>query len=255
LTTTPDLLSARRGEDRYAEERRQGELIATTDESAWGWNGPAGTLRADRRGDFMIRQARLAPGVSCLELGCGTGEFTQRLVKSNCDLTAVEISEATAQRCRERVGGRAKVVLGNIETGEGLTGMQFDAIVGVSVLHHLNLELCFKNTFALLKPGGRFAFVEPNMANPQVWAERHIGIVKKMRHVTAHETAFIAKRLRADFERAGLAVDICEPFEFLHPSTPGGLMPLVLTIERIASATPLRAIAGSVRISGYKPRA
>jgi SAM-dependent methyltransferase len=255
LSTTPELLSSRRREERYAEERRQGELIATTDESAWGWTGPAGTIRADRRGTFLIEQGRLAPGVKCLELGCGTGEFTQRIVTSGCDLTAVEISEMTAQRCRDRVGPSANVIIGNIETGEGLEGLQFDAIVGISVLHHVNLDLCFQAAFKLLKPGGRFAFVEPNMANPQVWAERHIGFVKKMRHVTAHETAFIARQLRAVFERAGLVVETCEPFEFLHPSTPKPLVPMMIGLERALSSTPLVAIAGSVRIAGHKPRA
>jgi SAM-dependent methyltransferase len=140
-----------------------------------------------------------------------------------------------------------------VETGEGLDGMSFDAIVAISVLHHLNMDLFFKATLPLLKPGGRFAFVEPNMANPQIWAERHIEWVKKMRHVTAHETAFTAKRLRSLFEKAGLVVDICRPFEFLHPSTPKPLMPLVLGIERFLSATPLLAIAGSVQIAGHKP--
>jgi 2-polyprenyl-3-methyl-5-hydroxy-6-metoxy-1,4-benzoquinol methylase len=245
-------LSADSSEKRYAEERRQGAALLSCgwEEAAWGWSGPAGTIRATRRSEFLIRECGLRAGVTCLELGCGTGEFTTRLLASGCTLSAVELSEATAAVCRKRTEGKAEIIVGNIETGEGLRGRAFDAIAGVSVLHHVNMDLCLKNTFALLKPGGRFAFSEPNMSNPQIWAERHIGFVKKWRHVTEHETAFRSKQLRQLFEGAGLTVTVCEPFEFLHPSTPGFCMGAVKLVERMIEATPLRAFAGSIRISG-----
>jgi SAM-dependent methyltransferase len=246
-------LSPATGEERYAEERRQGELIAAGREDAWGWTSPAGRLRAERRAAFLVRAARLGRGVRCLELGAGTGEFTARLVDSGCELVALELSETTAERCRERVGGRAEVVVGNAETGEGLGGRSFDAIVGVSVLHHVNMELCLAHTFPHLERGGRFAFSEPNLANPQVWAERRFEPLRRRRHVTAHETAFRARELRATFERAGLVVDTCEPFEFLHPATPPALIGAVRRLERALERTPARAIAGSVRIAGFRP--
>jgi SAM-dependent methyltransferase len=191
----------------------------------------------------------------CLELGCGTGEFTVRLVESGCELVAVELSDATAAVARERVGGRAEVVVGNVETGEGLNDREFDAIVGVSVLHHVDLDATLEHTFARLRPGGRFAFSEPNLANPQVWAERRIGLLRRLRHVTPHETAFRAAELRAHLERAGFEVDACEPFEFLHPSTPRWLIRPVTRVERGLERTPLRALAGSLRISGARARA
>jgi SAM-dependent methyltransferase len=248
-----DGLSVDTSEERYAAERRQGDAIAAGHEDAWGWSGPAGRLRAERRAEFLIEAAHLEPGIDCLELGAGTGEFTQRLLASGCSVTAVELSETTAAMCAERVEGRAEVVVGNIETGEGLTGRSFDAVVGVSVLHHVNLARTLDTVRNLLKPGGRFAFSEPNMANPQVWAERHIDAVRRVRHATPHETAFHAGELRDAFERAGLDVEICEPFEFLHPATPSALIGLVRGLERLLEQTPVLRIGGSVRIAGRKP--
>jgi SAM-dependent methyltransferase len=239
--------------ERYDEERRQGELIASGEEHIWGWSGPAGTLRAERRARFLIERAGLAPGARCLELGCGTGEFTTRLLESGCELVAIELSEATAAIARKRVGGRAEIVVGNVETGEGLERREFDAIVGVSVLHHVDLDACFAHTFPHLRSGGRFAFSEPNLANPQVWAERKIQLVRKARHVTQHETAFLASDLRARFEAAGLEVALCRPFEFLHPATPAPLIGTVGALERFAERTPLRAIAGSIAVAGRRP--
>lgn len=238
---------------RHEEERRQGERIAGGDlEHVWGWSGPAGRIRAERRAAFLIDAAGLAPGVRCLELGCGTGEFTVRLAESGCTLVGIELAEATAEVARRRVEGRAEIVLGDVETGAGVHG-EFDAIVGVSVLHHVDLEACLAHTFSHLRPGGRFAFSEPNLANPQVWAERNIELVRRRRHVTPHETAFRAGELRRRFERGGLEVSVCEPFEFLHPATPAALIPAVSRVEALAERTPLRAIAGSIRIAGRRP--
>jgi SAM-dependent methyltransferase len=248
-----DGLSVRTSEERYAAERRQAVEIAAGREDAWGWSSPAGKLRAARRAEFLIEAAHLEHGVECLEAGAGTGEFTQRLLAAGCNLTAVELSETTAAICAERVGGRAEVVVGNIETGEGLSGRSFDAVVGVSVLHHVNLEQCLDTAFGLLRSGGRFAFSEPNMANPQVWAERHIGAIRRLRHVTPHETAFHPGELKAAFENAGFVVEICEPFEFLHPATARVLIDPVRRIERTLEQTAFRRIGGSIRVAGHKP--
>jgi SAM-dependent methyltransferase len=249
-----DRLSVGSGEERYDAERRQGHEIVSDDlERYWGWSSPAGRIRADRRARFLIEHAQLGPGIRCLELGCGTGEFTRRLVESGCTLTAVELSEELAERCRERLGDRAEIVVGNIETGEGFEERTFDALVAVSVLHHVNMDLCLRNTFPRLVRGGRFAFSEPNLANPQVWAMKNIRFVGQRLHETEHETAFLAGRLRGQFEAAGLSIDVCEPFEFLHPATPARLIGAVRRLEGLLEATPARAIAGSIRVAGRRP--
>jgi len=246
--------SAAAREGRYAEERRQGEaIVADHLEHVWGWTTAAGRVRAARRATFLAERAGLQPGIRCLEIGCGTGEFTVRLAETGCSLVALELSEATAAVCRGRVGDRVEVVVGNIETGEDLAGRRFDAVVGISVLHHVDLDAALSVIRSVLEPGGRYAFSEPNHLNPQVWAERRIEFVRRARKVTAHETAFRADTLRADFEHAGFVVDVCEPFEFLHPATPGPAIPAVEFIERLIERTPLRAIAGSIRIAGRVP--
>lgn len=246
-----DRLSVTRRAERLEAERRQGDAIAAGEEDVWGWRSPAGRVRAERRARLLIKEAGLAPGVRCLELGCGTGEFTLRIAESGCDLVGVDISEATAAICRDRVGSRADIAVGDIETGAGLEG-PFDAIVGVSVLHHVDLESCLATTFSLLRPGGRFAFSEPNMINPQIWAERNIGVIRRLRRVTPHETAFTPGQLRRAFSR-DFEVETCVPFDFLHPATPRSLIRTVTAIERVLSKTALRTFAGSIFVAGKRP--
>lgn len=239
--------------DRYEAERLQGLAIVNEDlEHVWGWSSPAGALRAKRRADFLIEAAGLAPGVRCLELGSGTGEFTTRLLASGCELVAVDVSEAAVERCRERVDGLAEVLVGNIETGEGLEEREFDAIVGVSVLHHVDLAATLRTLVPKLRHGGRFAFSEPNLANPQVWAVMNVPVARRRAHALDHERAFLPNRLRGELEAAGLTVEVCEPFDFLHPATPRRLIPLVRRVERVLEATPARAIAGSIRVAGSR---
>src|SRR5438445_11802804 len=113
--------------ERYAEERRQGEAIARGSlDHVWGWSTPAGGIRAQRRAAFLIRACELGPGVRALELGPGMGEYTERLADCGCDLVAVELSEATAERARDRVRSRAEVVVGNDNIGEGIAARNVD---------------------------------------------------------------------------------------------------------------------------------
>src|SRR6185369_4799537 len=102
-----DLLSTEAATRRYENERLRGEQIVSGEEWSWGWRSCAGLIRAHRRAEFLIKGAGLKPGVKCLELGCGTGEFTKRLLISGCELHAVELSPATAQYCRNAVDNRA----------------------------------------------------------------------------------------------------------------------------------------------------
>lgn len=249
----PDPASAAAANARRAAELDQGTRLAAGDaDSVWGWDGPAGTMRAERRARFMIEHCRLGPGVRCLELGAGTGIFTERLAFTGCELVAVELSPDTAARCQAKVGDTAEVIVGDIETGEGLDGRSFDAIVGVSVLHHVDVSATLASTFSLLAPGGRFAFSEPNILNPLIWAERNLDWLRRRRHVLPHERAFTAAGLRRVFEDAGFVIDVAEPYEFLWPTTPRRFIPGVLRVEPLLERTPLRAIAGSVHIAGHR---
>lgn len=90
------------------------------------------------------------------------------------------------------------------------------------------------------------------MRNPQIWLERHSRLVKRWRHVTPHETAFHTDELRDAFVRAGFSVELCEPFEFVHPATPRRMLGAVRVLENVLERTPARAIAGSIRIAATK---
>jgi len=106
---------------------------------------------------------RLAPGARLLDLGCGAGNYTLRILKETgpreCHL--VDLSAAMLARAQARVqaAGATPVHilqsdLRNLQIAEN----SFDCIVASAVLHHLredaDWESVFQRLHRWLKPGG-----------------------------------------------------------------------------------------------------
>ena len=73
-----------------------GEMLAQGDtEAIWGWETPAGRLRAERRAGLIAAGAGLRPGVRALEIGCGTGMFTAMFAQTGAQI----IGSISQKRC------------------------------------------------------------------------------------------------------------------------------------------------------------
>jgi len=129
------------------------------------------------------------------------------------------------------------------------TDERFDAVIGSSVLHHLELDAAMARMAALLKPGGRISFAEPNMLNPQVFMERHFR--RWFDYVSPDETAFARWTLSRQWREAGYADVRIVPFDWLHPMTPRPLIRVVQTAGAMLEHVPVvREFAGSLLITG-----
>jgi ubiquinone/menaquinone biosynthesis C-methylase UbiE len=226
-------------------------------EDIWGWATPAGQERVRARVDWIVSRCRLAPGARALECGCGTGMFTRRIAESGADIVAVDIAEdllAEARRqCRaENVEFRQT----NLERPVELEDASFDAVYGISVLHHLKVEAALPEIFRKLKPGGRFAFSEPNMSNPINKYVIFTDDQEKRRQlgVSPTEMAFYARELGEVIQRAGFEIESLRYRDFMHPRVPGTLIPLVKAGQWLAERTPLlRRWTGSLWVCGTRP--
>lgn len=223
-------------------------------EATWGWGTPAGKVRARRRADLIARNAGLAPGKLVLEIGCGTGLFTEYFAQSGATIVAVDISEELLRLADQKILPRDRVrfVCKSFEDCD-LDG-PFDAIIGSSVLHHLEVERSLRKCLTLLKPGGAFSFAEPNMLNPQIFLQKNVGWIKKLVGDSPDETAFVAGRIVDLLTRIGFVDARAEAFDWLHPATPKPLIPLVGAMGRGFEAVPLvRRFAGSLSIFARRP--
>ncbi len=239
--------------DRVANEIEHGRRLASdAPDLIWGWGTPAGRLRAERRAALVVEGARAAPGTRVVEVGCGSGLFTEHFARSGAEIIAVDLSPDLLEYARKRdlPSDRVRFVEGRFEEYE--FGRDFDAVLGSSVLHHLELDVALARARELLRPGGRIAFAEPNMRNPQIFLERRFR--RFFPSVSPDETAFVRGRLRGHLVRAGFVDIRIEPFDWLHPAVPESLIPLVSRVGRALESLPgIRQFAGSLIIEAARP--
>ena len=240
---------------RAEREIKHGEWLAARDtETVWGWGTPAGQKRAKRRAELIAAGAALSAGKRVLEIGCGTGLFTEMFAATGATIVAMDISPELLSKARARCLPARQVTFfeGRFEDcdAEG----QFDAVIGSSVLHHLEIEAAIRHIKELLKPGGRMSFAEPNMLNPQVFLERKFHYLPIFSYTSPDETAFVRWRLERQLREEGFTEVTIRPFDWLHPSTPKILIKTVSAVGRFLESVPLlQEFSGSLSISAQLP--
>ena len=233
-------------------------LLSMGAEDTWGWTAPSGPMRAEARVQWMIHSAGLKEGMRVLECGCGTGVITQKLIKSGAQIDAVDVAEPMLQEARKNCQvSNVRFLNVNLEDPKELEDNVYDAICGVSVLHHLNLNKALVGLRAKLKPGGRFCFSEPNLLNP---INKYLVFVpdqekRKKMGVSPHEMAFVPQELRLAFEECGFHVEKLAHKDFMAPFFPSWILPFIQAVQFVAEKTPLiQRISGSLWIEGTHPR-
>jgi len=169
----------------------------------------------------------------------------------------LDLSADLLTKARGRLGAAPNVALhrGNAESLP-YADASFDAVFGSSVLHHLDLDRALHEALRVLRPGGRCAFTEPNIVNPQVALMFHLRLTKKYFGVSPDERAFSRLRALRSLRRAGFAEAEVQPFDFLHPATPESLCDALDRLGRRLERLPLvREITGSFVVRGRRPDA
>ena len=238
---------------RTQNELHHGRKILTCAERIWGWDSHAGRIRAQRRADYLIGLGGINAEKTVLELGCGTGIFTQWFAQTGARISAIDLSPDLLERAKARnLGSRVTFQVGNAEALE-FEDESFDCVVGSSVLHHLDLTSALGEIHRLLRPGGIMAFAEPNMMNPQVLLQKNIPPIKRWLGDSPDETAFFRWKMARDLRRIGLTNPRIFPYDFLHPLSPSPLIPAVRQIEKALEKVPIvKEIAGSLLICATK---
>lgn len=242
-----------RGGQPEMEKEHAKVLLAGGEKEIWGWGTPAGKQRVQNRVAWFTNSCGLGPGVRVLECGCGVGVFSRELAKTGADITAVDIAEPLLEKAREECSApNVKFVQTNLEEPD-LPVAAFDVICGVSILHHLNMPKALRALRIHAAPGARFAFSEPNILNPinKYYLFTPDMEARKSRGVSPTEMAFHPDELRKLFEEAEYTVSGVAMRDFLHPSIPQPLIPVMQVLGSIAESLPLVKLwSGSIWIQG-----
>jgi len=239
------------GVNRKFQERVHGRIIQNNADRIWGWGTASGKFRVNRRIEEFLRYLRPERNKRVLEIGCGTGVFTACFYENGLRPVAVDISYDLLKKAKDQ---SPHVVFIQADA-ENLPFKEdiFDYVIGVSVLHHLNINAVLKSIRSVLRGGGMVIFSEPNMVNPQIFLQKSTGWLKKMMNDTPTEAAFCRWRLKAVLRKKGFCRISIYPFEFLHPLTPKSLIGCVRKAERCLEHIPLmREIAGSLLMTARK---
>lgn len=232
-------------DSRRQREAEHGRRIAARAGHVWGWGSPAGRVRRARRAAMLARGARLGPGMCALELGCGTGEFTGDLARTGAAVVALDVSPDLLA-VASGTGTSAWFLLADA-TALPFGDASLDAVVGSSILHHLELGPAVAEMRRVLRPGRRACFTEPNLLNPQIAVQKSVPAIKRWAGDSPDETAFFRWSLARAFRAAGFDLVRVEPFDFVHPAIPARLVGIAARAGGALERIPLlREIAGSL---------
>ena len=144
-----------------------------------GWQGAAWLEREEReqeeRGDLLLRELALKPGMAVADVGAGTGYYARRmvpLVGSSGTVYAVDVQPEMIKM----LGDLAKKAnLPNIRPvlcavdNVKLPDASIDLAIMVDVYHELEFPYeMMESVVGALKPGGRVVYVEYRAEDPKV---------------------------------------------------------------------------------------
>jgi len=236
--------------NRLLRELEHDSKIAAKAEDIWRWSSPAGQMRAKRRAALISEYAGIDSSKHVLEIGCGTGLFTNVLSKHVASIVALDLSTGLLKKISDN---KSIFPLASIAEKLPFANETFDAVVGSSVLHHLAIKPALIEIWRVLKTGGSIAFAEPNMANPQILIQKNIPWIKARMGDSPDETAFFRWQMMSLLKSAKFHSCVVLPYDFLHPATPSQWIPKVSKWGLMLEHTfLLREFAGSLIIGATK---
>ena len=108
----------------------------------------------------LIAYAKLGPDTTVLEVGPGTGQATEPILKTGCNYTAIELSDVFAQMMSRKFGSydNFQLINADFETYDFESG-HYDLVYSAAAFQWIPETLGYPKAYAMLKPGGAFAML------------------------------------------------------------------------------------------------
>jgi 2-polyprenyl-3-methyl-5-hydroxy-6-metoxy-1,4-benzoquinol methylase len=99
---------------------------------------------------------------AALEIGCGVGNMSRRLSRTFSSVVGIDFSPAMIEEAKRRTHSEANVAFNCVDMFEWLREHpnEYDCIVTVATLHHVDFALALGEMAHSLKPGGRLLVID-----------------------------------------------------------------------------------------------
>ena len=110
--------------------------------------------------EFLIRYADIGPETKVLEIGPGTGQATDPILKTGCDYNAIELGEHLYAKMKDKYDRFPNFHIVNDDfITHNFEQQRFDMIYSAATIQWIPEEVAFSKTYELLKPGGTLAMM------------------------------------------------------------------------------------------------
>ena len=195
------------------------------------------------------------PGESILELGAGSGLWTEHLssvLRDENPITAAVFNEDLSKQAARNLPNVQVVEVKSLEAD--LQAESFDYVVGTAILCHDRYAENLQALYQLLKPGGQLLFFEANFWNPQVFLKNTIKPIGRWAGNAECEIGMRKYRLMHQTSLQGFTeVDVI-PYDIVHPRTPAAAISALQSISFLLEHLPVvQDLCGTLYIWAKKP--
>ena len=121
--------------------------------------------------DFFDFLRKNSSNSNILDYGCGIGNSLKKVIEFKPKkVTGIDISDISIQKAKKTIkttNFNVDLLVDNCEKTK-FEDNTFDIVYGTGILHHLNIKTCLEEIHRILKPGGKFLFIEPLGTNPLI---------------------------------------------------------------------------------------
>ncbi len=108
----------------------------------------------------LIDYAKVGPGTRVLEIGPGTGQATDPILRTGCEYHAIELGEHLYRKMKEKYGDLPNFHIVNDDFITHDFGEEkYDLIYSAATIQWIPEEIAYPKIFSLLKPGGVLAMM------------------------------------------------------------------------------------------------
>jgi dolichol-phosphate mannosyltransferase len=224
-------------------------------EAHWSRSPNTSAIKLHWRACQVRHCFHVLPGETILELGAGTGLWTEQLtsvLRGENPITAAVFDDELHQTALAK--GLPNTEFVRIADLSELPAGCFDYVVGTETLCHDQYPQNLDSIYRLLKPGGQFLFFEANRWNPLTFLKNSIRPIGRWAGDARCQVGLSSYKLMQIASQQGFANIEIAPFDIVPSMTPRSLIRSIQSVAFILEHAPvIRHLCGTVFIWARKP--